>query len=378
MEELLKLSATPDDPQFKAELHHVLLNTLAQAYVLNFPSTPDHPDWSPVYNSIFTVQPNPDDAYMQAPIRGTREYRIVGERGTVYLLTFSVGKGRWGNGRTPAPLMNHFDADKDLSLGPDGQFEVIVSPNARPAGHKGDWWQIASDAEFIIIRQRSYDWGMERDARFAIEPVEWLPPKSRLTKDEIADRMAIMTDYAEAFTRVWLQYHNDFRKRGIVNKFEFSNFGEQSGLRTGIQYYWQGLFDLKPNESLILDTEIPKPCRYWNVQTNDLLFNAVEFIQRQSSLNGHQARLDSDGRFRAVVSLADPGVPNWIDTAGHSQGVLMGRWYESGANPLPTLTKVPLTEVRRHLPADTPTITPSERERSLRKRRLGGQLRRRW
>jgi hypothetical protein len=378
MEGLMKLSPAPDDSQFRFELYQVLLNTMAQAYFLQFQSTPENPDWAPVYNSVFTVQPNPDDAYMQAPIRGDLEYRIVGERGSVYLLTFGIGKGRWGTGMAPAPLMHYFDADKDLKIGADGHFEVILSPRERPQGHTGNWWKIDADAEFIILRQRSYDWGTERDARVAIEPLEWLPPKPRLTKEQIADRMAVMADYTDAFTRVWLEYHNDFRRRGIVNRFEFSNFGNQSGLKTGVQYYWQGLFDIQPGEALILDTEIPDPCRYWNLQTNDLLFNCVEFIQRQSSLNGHQARLDSDGRFRAVVALEDPGVPNWIDTAGHQQGVLMGRWYEFGSAPVPTLTKVPFADVRKHLPADTPTVTPKAREAILRKRRLGGQLRRRW
>ena len=37
---------------------------------------------------------------------------------------------------------------------------------------------------------------------------------------------------------------------------------------------------------------------------------------RQSSLNGHQAVLDPDGVFRAVISARDPGVPNWLDTGG--------------------------------------------------------------
>ena len=32
-------------------------------------------------------------------------------------------------------------------------------------------------------------------------------------------------------------------------------------------------------------------------------------------------QLDSEGVFRAVISHTDPGVPNWLDTAGHTQGI---------------------------------------------------------
>ncbi len=129
---------------------------------------------------------------------------------------------------------------------------------------------------------------------------------------------------------------------------------------------------------MILETELPKKNRYWNVQINDELWNAVEFIHRQSSLNGHQARLDADGRFRAVISLQDPGVPNWLDTGGYLQGMLIGRWYAADSTPMPTLKRVPFAELRKHLPKDTPSITAAQRAEALRARRVGGQLRRRW
>ncbi len=101
-------------------------------------------------------------------------------------------------------------------------------------------------------------------------------------------------------------------------------------------------------------------------------------MYRQSSLNGHQARVDSDGRFRAVISLEDPGVHNWLDPGGTLRGLLIGRWLGCSSNPVPTLKRVPLKEVRKHLPADTPVVAAEERAAQLRARRIGGQLRRRW
>ena len=38
-----------------------------------------------------------------------------------------------------------------------------------------------------------------------------------------------------------------------------------------------------------------------------------------------KAALDS-GKFRAVISLEDPGVPNWLDPAGYTEGGIYGRW----------------------------------------------------
>jgi hypothetical protein len=97
-----------------------------------------------------------------------------------------------------------------------------------------------------------------------------------------------------------------------------------------------------------------------------------------SSLNGAQARVDRDGVFRAVVSAKDPGVPNWLDTAGYSSGAIQGRWTDCQATPIPTVRKVALADVRKSLPADTPTITPGQREQAVRERRAQVQQRPLW
>jgi hypothetical protein len=135
---------------------------------------------------------------------------------------------------------------------------------------------------------------------------------------------------------------------------------------------------LGPEDALILETTLPATRRYWNVQLNDELFNAVDYVYRQSSLNGHQARVDADGKFRAVISMQDPGVHNWLDPGETRLGMLIGRWLGCDSSPLPTLTKVPYSDLHQHLPAGTPRITAEERAGQLRARRIGSQLRRRW
>jgi hypothetical protein len=79
-----------------------------------------------------------------------------------------------------------------------------------------------------------------------------------------------------------------------------------------------------------------------------------------------------------VIAHVDPGVPNWLDVAGLPSGVIQLRWNRASDHPDPQVTKVPLAEVRSHLPADTPVVTPAERAESLRVRRRGAQMRRVW
>jgi hypothetical protein len=90
------------------------------------------------------------------------------------------------------------------------------------------------------------------------------------------------------------------------------------------------------------------------------------------------AKVDTDGKLRAVVSLEDPGVPNWLDPAGYTEGTIYGRWYECDTEPLPAIHRVPLTQLRDHLPANTPSVRPQERAAEIRERVRAAQRRRRW
>jgi len=373
-EELVALAQEPHDDQTRAELYRQFAMNYTLGFFMYCGADAEHPDWMPFLNSVFMLQPNPDDAYVLAPVRGDRSYRITGERGSVHLLTLDVGATLMGESETLAGGASSVQIDLDtLQRDANGRFELLLSPE-RPAGHTGNWLRLAPDARTAMVRMRSYDWGGERDARLAIECLNPSGPKPRLTPAEVDRQLTAIGTYTGRLSKLWLNHMKALRERKPVNEFEFHAFG--GGLAR--QAYWQALFELKPDEALILETDMPQQHRYWNVQLNDPIFNTLEYVQRQSSLNGHQARIDSDGRLRAVLCLADPGVSNWLDTCGYTRGTAIGRWYECSDTPMPALKRVPLARLREHLPADTPHVTPEQRAAQLRERRLGGQMRRRW
>ncbi|WP_233810145.1 DUF1214 domain-containing protein [Paraburkholderia sp. HP33-1] len=371
-ESLLDLTETPSDPQTRAELYRQFQMNLSLAYFIYFQSDPLHPDWLPFLNSVFMLQPNPDDTYFVAPLRGDLRYRLVGERGSVHLLTLDIGRGIMGTTDEIHPPLGQFDFD-DLEIGDDGSFEILLSAQ-RPAGHDGNWLELHPEADFAMLRQRSYAWGAERDARIAIECLDAPLMKPRMDHEKIATRTSELMDYAARLSRRWLAHMQQLRSRININEFEFFAFG--GGLAK--QAYWQAIFDFDGEEALILETALPQTRRYWNVQLNDALFNALDYIDHQSSLNGVQAHVDEDGHFRAVIAHRDPGVINWLDTCGVNRGTAIGRWYGCSSEPVPTLKRVPLSELRDHLPAGTRFVEAGERERLLRARRIGAQLRRRW
>ena len=128
----------------------------------------------------------------------------------------------------------------------------------------------------------------------------------------------------------------------------------------------------------MLETSVPDKCLYWSFLVGDMQFRTADYSSNQASINGAQAKLDSDGKFRMVIAKRDPGVPNWLDTTGYNEGVIQGRWNTCSSAPVPTARLVKLADLRSALPADTPVVSPEERDRQLRDRLLGAQMRRKW
>jgi len=365
----------PDDPAYRADVYRQIMMQFSYGYFAFFHADAEHPDWAPLWNPVYTLQPNPDDIYLYAPVRSDLRYRVSGSRGTVKMLAFNTQSNLPGL-PGEVDMTGEFYADlddRDLAIGADGEFEILLSAE-RPAQHGGNWLQVKPGATVLMVRMRSYDWLNEVDANLAIECLEAVGPKPRLSPPEILQRIRQMAAMPVAATKLFYWMQNQVREAVGVNVFQPMPLGGALSK----QVYLPAVFEFDEGEALILETELPETRPYWNFQLNDPYFNAVEYVYRLSSTNGHFARISSDGRFRAVISLTDPGVPNWLDPAGFTEGTIYGRWYDCSSCPTPTLKRVKLGELREHLPADTPRVSPEERDRELRLRVRGCQRRRRW
>lgn len=370
----LKDTWRPDDPAYIADVCRQTMTSLSYAYFMYFHADAEHPDWAPLWNPVFTLQPNPDDIYVQSPIRGDLRYRVSGNRGTCRILTFTSQKALSGTvDEMPRPPGSNEVDTNDLGIGLGEDFEILFSAE-RPEGYEGHWAPIDPEARGIFTRYRRYDWENETDPVLSIECLDPVPPKPRLTPAEIEARIREMAKFPARKTKMYFAMQNGVKERVGWNVFEPIRM---PGALTK-QTYWPACFQFEPDEALIIETEIPKVAPYWNIQLNDPYFNALEYVYRLSSTNGAMAKLSSDGKLRAVISLEDPGVPNWLDPAGYTEGGIYGRWYECDSEPVPTITRVKLADLRDHLPADTPVVTPEERREEIRRRVVACQRRRRW
>ena len=364
-----------NDPQVREEAGRLLLEAVASESIAAIGADPSHPVFLPAINFYLNVgQPNADTTYRSAAVDGTGSYRIRGEIGSLRILRVGlfgpIPKGPALN----LPVPTYYDF-KGLHLDAGGHFDVLLSPE-RPAGYTGDWWQLKPDTTQLLLRQVDFDWAAERDPRISIERVDKAVERPRPAAADLQKRLDGLGDAITQMALLLIDHVEQLRQQGYINKLKIFDVSHMGGL-VG-QFYYEGAYDLNPDEALIVESKVPAGCTYWSIILTNDLYETTDWYNNESSLNGSQARVDSDGVVRYVVSAKDPGVPNWLDTAGYNSGAIQGRWTECSTNPIPSIQKVALTDVHKYLPAETPVVTADQRERLVRERRSQLQQRALW
>jgi hypothetical protein len=359
------------------DMNRLALSILACGYLCRVYTDARRPVFMPLWNYAFNQGgPDPDYVYSTAEIDPNGVYEIAGDRGTTRFVeitqqNFDMMSPADLDGGAPLAITHDLD---ELQLDEDGFFRVVLSAE-RPAAHDGDWWRLDPRTCRLLMRKCSCDWNREIDARVAINRLD--DGGADMSPEEIARRFSDMADWIEGMIQFDMQLVRYYREHhGVNTLLRSTKIDSMGGLPK--QAYYDGIHEIDDTEALIIETALPTQCRYWQALVADDRFCTVDWVNRQSSLNDAQAHIDSDGKFRAVISRLDPGVPNWLDKADHPWGVIQMRWNQASDYPDPTITKVPFADVRTHLPADTPTVTPGERAAQLRARREGAQLRRIW
>src|SRR5207245_2737815 len=122
------------------------------------------------------------------------------------------------------------------------------------------------------------------------------------------------------------------------------------GWGTPDNIYALGAFQLGFDDALVIEGRSPR-CTYWGVQLWNRYMQSLDYRHHRVSINGAQAVLEPDGSFRVVVAHRDPGLPNRLDPAGHTEGVVFCRWLRAEEMPEPPTSRVvpleALGDVRR-------------------------------
>ncbi|MDH5173503.1 MAG: hypothetical protein OEW92_13870, partial [Gammaproteobacteria bacterium] len=256
-----------------------------------------------------------------------------------------------------------------------GRYEVLLSME-RPAGYKGEWWQLQPATSGLLLRMVSSDWDNEVDPTISIERLDTPVQYPRPTADELEQRLRVLPSKTAFIAGLFVDHVQKLRQEGYVNRLKTLDVSQIGGLAG--QFYYEGVYELNDDEALVIETRVPARCLYRSIILTNQIYETTDWYNNHSSLNDAQALPDSDGILRVVVSARDPGIPNWLDTAGYPMGVVQGRWTGCTEKPIPGIRKVAVDSVPDLLPADTPSVSLSQRQEIIRARRRALQQRPQW
>jgi hypothetical protein len=356
-----------DDPSRAAGaayLVQMLLRTI-EAQVLQ---DPDYPLFRVVDFRSREGGDNPDQRYLVAPLRGGESYRVWGWRRGERRLEFQVYAGLpWSaeGGKLVAAL-----TDEQLRCGADGRFDVLLSADRRA----GNWLENPRDGSLVMVRQVFSDWRTELPGEVHIDRIGREGElKPALTSAEMAQRLDRAAAELRRIVPLWpgfvrRQYEDKLAPNTLSPPFDPATLG-------GVKGRWMavGHFDLAEDQALVLTTW-PTKANYQGVQLTDPWFSSLEYANRQTSLSADQSWRSADGAYRFVIAAGDPGVQNWLDTAGQRRGVILLRYDGLQGKALPQaewpeVQKVQWADLKKFLPADTPAFDAAQRREAIAQRR---------
>ncbi len=417
------LMPAPASDRNLAEGYRYLMGFVHSAVERAFHEDPARPHFRNALSIITrgTVD-NADAIYFYAPIDGRNRYLIRGKLGDArhwrgespaatgrkaphYLILEANAGDLAGDSGDLAELRPGMKTrtgqidSSSIEVSSDGSFEILLAPTL-PEGYTGNFIPTLktvrhphpSDpsmppqryANYISGRQLFNDWQREEAIHFEISQWDICDDHSEpycpaTAAAEIRRFGAIVRNQMHFWNAFWTIPMGTYGERegsipGVAfprnafNKVNAASGATGGGMSTNL--YAGGVFELEPDEALIIENRIALKPQYLGFQVANLWGESMEYANRTGSLNGHQIATDPDDVIRIVLAHADPGVPNWIDISGQREGFMTARWAYSQTPaepdwPTVVVSKVPLADIRAHLPESTAFVNADERREQI-------------
>ncbi|MEP5569147.1 MAG: hypothetical protein ABJN62_15010 [Halioglobus sp.] len=357
---------------------------------------------------------NSDAVYLSAEIDGNHSYRIrgraldsrhwrgeepvAGKRAPQYVI-FELSSGHAGDSGSlaemrPGSRLNTSTLDcHSLIVEPDGQFEILVAPQ-RPEGYLGNFMLSCRESHereyvgrYLTCRELFHDWSNEDVLDLEIlrigsecEPRPPLDPDGAIAlMDRIGELTRNQVHFWNAFNTVTLETYGKVPGMPSIGGDDDKAFMPTNdmnapnalGLATGggqsTNIYAGGVYLLKEDEALLIESTVPVPPSFMGFHLANLWGESLDFESYQSNLNGHMLEQDEDGAYRWVVSHQNPGIANWVDTTGLPHGYLTIRWTYPEPPPRelwPSLSvkQLAFADVQRQLSAEAKAVHEERRQ----------------
>src|SRR6478736_5117752 len=332
----------PDDPLDRAEGFRMLTRLLRGALEnkLEYGRATQPELICTCHETIKIVGENPDNHYLGASLDGKYDYRVWGTRGAAKWISFNLfsGAGFGGGGPGTGATLH----EEQMHLEPDGTFEVIISQRE----HTGNWLRSEADTRSLAIRQTFLDKRRQPHAELHIERIggEGSQPDP-LSPEHLYLSLLYAGHYVKGVANIGAQWAT--RQAQWPNQFtDEAELAETNKFKDPQIKWHQGYFELGEDEALVVEVTPPE-CDYWMIALHNHWMETLDYVHHQATLNCHSAQLEANGSVRFVIAHRDPGVPNWLDTAGHRHGTVGVRWVGPDVTDvLPSTRVVPVSSLR--------------------------------
>lgn len=375
--------ANPADPLLRADAFRFLTQNLGQAFPLALetkdPAFPQIHYFTHPYMKLGGDVA--DFTYRQAWISGEHAYKITGKRGTArwFNLTVQGPKPAKTPGTDLAPLHEPFgDVPESNVFGhqiqtdAQGNFELFIGGPERAE----NWVPTTPGSRKLFIREAFDAWG-ETPTALTIERVGMDAPRPIPPAERMIEAFEWASEFLYGAMRDWPE-HSWATSGGVVDPGQRNTFPEDKRAndaadakrgRMAAHMVWR----LAPDEALIVEMDAHDG--FWIFNMGNVFVGSMDFLYRPVSYTPARSKVDGDKVVRFVIAHDDPGVHNWLDTQGFSDGNLTYRNLMS-LNPATFRTRlVKRAKVLEALPADTALVTPDERAAQLRDRYRSIKLR---
>jgi hypothetical protein len=332
VEDLFRRNPTAATESGRATLEEAVRETAYAAVIDTVADDPAHPaivwtlnaphDWFDISvpGARYGID-NPDNVYRLVLIDGAANYEIKGHRRGAGPTQFGFevldsAPGLHGIGKHLG-----FLSDSEIKTDADGSFTVTLGPD--PAGGKTNHIQTSPAAKALLVRDTLGDWSKDRPNDLAIRRIGPVDGDSRGVH-----QLALAAAHSlPAFAAFWL----NFRDHALAKNFggQVNVPGKVTPREGGWGFAASGQFQLQPDEALLVTVDT-LGAKYVGFQLTDPWAISAEYIHHQGSLNNHQAVPNADGTITYAIAARDPGVANWLDTSGLTEGFFQLRWQKLG------------------------------------------------
>ena len=256
---------------------------------------------------------NPDSIYRVIPIGDSQSYVIRGKLGNQLFNEnhFTL----WDEDMKTIGLIS----GNNLTVDSENNFEIFVNPN-RNKGEKNHI-QTSSGAKEFYIRDTMIDWVKDRPNKLDIEIIE----ASRSAKKfDTKMKLEIIKTYMQKWAANTTRWNQQALSKP-VNEFSFKIDRDTDGALRN-QVYLLGHFALPSSDHCIKLDICLDGAKYFIAPITNIWGTTNNIVTKNGSLNNSQAKVNQDGTYTFILSVNDPGVFNWLDPSGLSEGILTLRW----------------------------------------------------